>query len=63
MSLAITFVLPRVSLPGGARPLLRSLMPVAVPLLLGAAEAMGTGLLGRVILSTALTSAEEALRS
>jgi len=38
-------------------------MPVAVPLLLGAAEAMGTGLLGRVILSTALTSAEEALRS
>jgi hypothetical protein len=63
MSLTITFVLPRVSVPGGTKPLLRRLMPVIGPLTLAAADATGVGLVGRVLLGSVLTSAEEALRS
>jgi len=62
MSLSIVITVPRITLPADTKPVLRSLLPLAAPLLLAAADATGVGLPGRILLGTAVSAAEDALR-
>lgn len=63
MSLTISITIPRVTVPAGTKPLLRTLLPFAAAAVLAAADATGVGLIGRILLGTALKAAEEALDS
>ncbi|MCM2580046.1 hypothetical protein [Streptomyces meridianus] len=63
MSVSLVIRLPRTPLPLPSRRTLRLLFPLAAPVLVGAAEATGVGLPGRLILGAALGAAEDALNS
>ncbi|AXI80881.1 hypothetical protein [Peterkaempfera bronchialis] len=63
MSLNLVITLPRFSLTTPSRELLRSLLPLAAPALIAAAEASGVGLPGRLLLHAALGAAQDNLNA
>lgn len=63
MTLTITVTLPRLAVAPSARPLLHTASQLAGPAVIAVAEAAGVGLIGRILLSTALAAAQDAVRS
>lgn len=62
MTVSFVITLPRTSVPDDTKHLLRMLVPLAAPVVLGVADASGVGLPARLILGTVLSAAEDALR-